>query len=129
VKCRKSRAGPSAAIEIIGRRRVDDCRRGAGGGRLDSPTAIVTGDNVSRIGAMGAGQSSAPADVSIGRFDDFEWADCFAPGPTLIARPCEEVGRRATLLPRKRIGACEGARRAVRLDATTRQRDSRARPQ
>ncbi len=78
---------------------------------------------------MGAGQSSAPADVSIGGFDDFEWADCFAPGPTLIARPCEEIGRRATLLPRKRIGAREGARRAVRLDAMPRLRDSRARPQ
>ena len=58
-----------------------------------------------------------PADISVAGFDDFEWADCFEPRLTLVAQPCEEIGRRAAFLLMERIAAPEGARRTVRLDA------------
>jgi LacI family transcriptional regulator len=97
----------------------------------DPPTAIVTGNNMATIGAMRAIRArglGVPADISIAGFDDFEWADCFEPRLTLIAQPCEEIGRRAAFLLMERIAAPEGARRTVRLDATLRLRDSCARP-
>jgi LacI family transcriptional regulator len=97
----------------------------------DPPTAIVTGNNMATIGAMRAVRArglSVPADISIAGFDDFEWADCFEPRLTLIAQPCEEIGRRAAFLLMERIAAPEGARRTVRLDAMLRLRDSCARP-
>jgi LacI family transcriptional regulator len=97
----------------------------------DPPTAIVTGNNMATIGAMRAVRArglSVPADISIAGFDDFEWADCFEPRLTLVAQPCEEIGRRAAFLLMERIAAPEGARRTVRLDATLRLRDSCARP-
>ena len=86
----------------------------------DPPTAIVTGNNMATIGAMRAVRArglSVPADISIAGFDDFEWADCFEPRLTLVAQPCEEIGRRAAFLLMERIAAPEGARRTVRLDA------------
>jgi LacI family transcriptional regulator len=47
-------------------------------------------------------------DISIAGFDDFEWADCFDPRLTLVAQPCEEIGRAAFLLM-ERIAAPERA--------------------
>ena len=97
----------------------------------DPPTAIVTGNNMATIGAMRAVRAmglSVPADISIAGFDDFEWADYFEPRLTLVAQPCEEIGRRAAFLLMERIAAPDGARRTVRLDATLRLRDSCARP-
>jgi LacI family transcriptional regulator len=97
----------------------------------DPPTAIVTGNNMATIGAMGAVRAkglSVPADISIAGFDDFEWADYFEPRLTLVAQPCEEIGRRAAFLLMERIAAPDGVRRTVRLDATLRLRDSCARP-
>ena len=97
----------------------------------DPPTAIVTGNNMATIGAMRAVRAlglSVPADISIAGFDDFEWADCFEPRLTLVAQPCEEIGRRAAFLLMERIAAPEGARRTVRLDAALKLRDSCARP-
>ena len=69
-----------------------------------------------------------PDDISIAGFDDFEWADCFEPRLTLVAQPCEEIGRRAAFLLMERIAAPSGARRTVRLDAALRLRHSCARP-
>ena len=97
----------------------------------DPPTAIVTGNNMATIGAMRAVRARGlrvPADISIAGFDDFEWADCFEPRLTLVAQPCEEIGRRAAFLLMERIAAPEGARRTVRLDAALRLRDSCGRP-
>ena len=97
----------------------------------DPPTAIVTGNNMATIGAMRAVRArglSVPADISMAGFDDFEWADYFEPRLTLVAQPCEEIGRRAAFLLMERIAAPEGARGAVRLDAALKVRDSCARP-
>ncbi len=97
----------------------------------EPPTAIVTGNNMATIGAMRAIRArglTVPDDISIAGFDDFEWTDCFEPRLTLIAQPCEEIGRRAAFLLMERIAAPEGARRTVRLDAALKLRDSCARP-
>jgi LacI family transcriptional regulator len=91
----------------------------------------VTGNNMATIGAMRAIRArglDVPADISIAGFDDFEWADCFEPRLTLVAQPCEEIGRRAAFLLMERIAAPGGARRTVRLDAALKLRGSCARP-
>jgi LacI family transcriptional regulator len=97
----------------------------------DPPTAIVAGNNMATVGVMRAVRSrglQVPADVSIVGFDDFEWADCFEPRLTLVAQPCEEIGRRAAFLLMERIADPVGAPQSVRLDARLIVRDSCARP-
>jgi LacI family transcriptional regulator len=79
------------------------------------------------IGAMRAIRAlglRAPKDLSIVGFDDFEWADCFEPRLTLLAQPCEEIGRRAASLLVERIASPGGERRTIRLAAALRSRDS-----
>ena len=97
----------------------------------DPPTAVVTGNNMATIGAMRAIRLRGlhvPGDISIVGFDDFEWADCFEPRLTLVAQPCEEIGKRAASLLMERIAAPLGRRRSIRLDASLRLRDSCAGP-
>ena len=92
--------------------------------------AIVAGNNMATIGAMRAIRARGlriPQDISIVGFDDFEWADCFEPRLTLVAQPCQEIGRRAADAP---DGAHRRAGRPaaiLRLDATLVVRDSCAR--
>ena len=96
------------------------------------PSAIVAGNNMATIGAMRAIRACGlrvPQDISIVGFDDFEWADCFEPRLTLIAQPCEEIGRRAAILLMERIAAPNGPRRSLRLDARLIVRNSCGRPQ
>ena len=44
-----------------------------------------------------------PRDMALVGFDDFEWADCFEPQLTVIAQPCEEIGRSAAKMLLERI--------------------------
>lgn len=91
------------------------------------PTAIVTGNNMATIGAMRSIRSRGlrvPTEISVAGFDDFEWADCFEPRLTLVAQPCEEIGKRAASLLVERIGDPGGAPQSVRLDAKLVVRDS-----
>jgi LacI family transcriptional regulator len=78
--------------------------------------------------AVRARDLSVSADISIAGFDDFEWADCFDPRLTLVAQPCDEIGRGAAFLLMEWIAAPEGARRTARLDATLKLRGSCAGP-
>ena len=75
------------------------------------PTALVTGNNMTTIGAMRAHPRaralSVPRDMSLVGFDDFEWADCFEPRLTLVAQPCAEIGRQAAALLIERIASTE----------------------
>lgn len=60
------------------------------------------------IGAMRAVRAAGlrvPEDIALVGFDDFEWADCFEPRPTVVARPVEEIGRKAAELLFRRISA------------------------
>jgi len=95
------------------------------------PTALVTGNNMTTIGAVRAIREkglSIPRDLSLVGFDDFEWADCFEPRLTLIEQPCTEIGRQAAALLSARIASTASAPRAVRLQATLQARESCGRP-
>ncbi|TGQ12515.1 MULTISPECIES: LacI family DNA-binding transcriptional regulator [unclassified Mesorhizobium] len=95
------------------------------------PTALVTGNNMTTIGAVRAIREkglSIPRDLSLVGFDDFEWADCFEPRLTLVEQPCTEIGRQAATLLSERIASSHAPPRAVRLKATLQARESCARP-
>jgi LacI family transcriptional regulator len=72
------------------------------------PDALVTGNNLSTIGAMRAIRQSrlrVPEDIALVGIDDFEWADSFEPRLTVIAQPCQSIGQKAAALMRARIKA------------------------
>lgn len=95
------------------------------------PTALVTGNNMTTIGAVRAIRErglSIPGDLSLAGFDDFEWADCFEPRLTLVAQPCTEIGRQAAALLCARIASTDLEPQAVRLQAALQVRESCARP-
>jgi LacI family transcriptional regulator len=69
---------------------------------------------------------SVPGDVSLVGFDDFDWADVFAPRLTVMAQPVEELGARAVRLLTRRIANPSARRQSIRLAPTLRFRDSTA---
>jgi LacI family transcriptional regulator len=84
----------------------------------DPPTALATGNNLATIGVMHGLRElglRVPDDVALVGFDDFEWADYFEPRLTVIAQPCQEIGREAASLLMERIAAPDGKRRTIRL--------------
>jgi LacI family transcriptional regulator len=62
--------------------------------------------------------------VSLLGIDDFEWADYFEPRLTLMAQPCNEIGRQAADLLVQRIAAPDSRRQTVRLSPALRVRES-----
>ena len=52
-----------------------------------------------------------PEDVALVAFDDFEWADLFAPRLTVIAQPTKQLGERGVELLLSRL-ATRTSRRA-----------------
>ena len=87
---------------------VDTAARAAEGLlRLESrPSAIVAGNNLSMIGTMRAVRAaglSIPEELALVGFDDFEWAESFEPRLTVMAQPCEAIGREAAALLARRI--------------------------
>jgi LacI family transcriptional regulator len=93
------------------------------------PSAFMTGNNLMTIGAMRALRAaglSVPGDVSLVGFDDFDWADVFAPRLTVMAQPVEELGARAVRLLTRRIANPSARRQSIRLAPTLRFRDSTA---
>jgi LacI family transcriptional regulator len=82
------------------------------------PTAILGSNNLAMIGIMRAVRErglSVPKDIAILGIDDFEWADYFEPRLTLMAQPCEEIGRTAADLLIKRIANHGRPPESVRL--------------
>jgi LacI family transcriptional regulator len=74
--------------------------------RAGKPDAVITGNNLSTIGAMKAFSHiglRVPADIALVGIDDFEWADSFEPRLTVIAQPCQEIGRNAAAIMKARI--------------------------
>jgi LacI family transcriptional regulator len=71
----------------------------------DRPTALAIREAGLRV----------PADLALAGFDDFEWADCFEPRLTVIAQPCQEIGRRAAALLADRIKGHDERKRTIRL--------------
>jgi LacI family transcriptional regulator len=84
----------------------------------DPPTAIAAGNNMALIGAMHALRERGlrvPDDIALVGFDDFEWADYFEPRLTVIAQPCQAIGREAASLLIERIAKVDGKRKTIRL--------------
>ena len=87
----------------------------------DPPTAVVSGNNFMTIGLLRAIAErglTVPDDIALVAFDDFEWADLFAPRLTVIRQPTTELGSRAVelLLSRLEDPRPPAAHRAARGD-------------
>ncbi|MEU3659083.1 LacI family DNA-binding transcriptional regulator [Streptomyces sp. NPDC032940] len=82
------------------------------------PTALVTANNAMTIGALRALRDrglSVPGDLALCCFDDFPWADLFAPRLTAVAQPSKDVGAQAVRLLLERLAAPDRPARTVRL--------------
>jgi LacI family transcriptional regulator len=93
----------------------------------DPPTAIVSGNNFMTIGVLRAIAErglTVPGDIALVAFDDFEWADLFAPRLTVIRQPTSELGTRAVELLLSRLADPRQPPRTERLEATFVHRDS-----
>jgi LacI family transcriptional regulator len=93
----------------------------------EPPTAVVSGNNFMTIGLLRAISERGlhvPDDIALVAFDDFEWADLFAPRLTVIRQPTSELGARAVELLLSRLEDPERSPRSERLEATFVHRDS-----
>lgn len=94
------------------------------------PTAILASNNLSGIGLMRGIKDSGlrcPSDISVACFDDFEWANVFAPRLTTVAQPTKAIGVQAMaiVLDHLKDGAAPRPdARVVRMRAELRIRDS-----
>ena len=71
------------------------------------------------LGAMKAFRRlglAVPKDIALVGVDDFEWADSFEPRLTVIAQPCQEIGRSAAALMKSRIEEPLAPVASVRLE-------------
>ncbi|CAL9413046.1 HTH-type transcriptional regulator DegA [Streptomyces sp. enrichment culture] len=85
------------------------------------PTALVTANNAMTIGALRALRTrglSVPGDLALCCFDDFAWADLFAPRLTAVAQPSRDIGARAVQLLLERLATPDRPARTVRLPCT-----------
>ncbi|MFD6026265.1 LacI family DNA-binding transcriptional regulator [Streptomyces griseoluteus] len=83
-----------------------------------APTALVTANNAMTIGALRVLRErglGVPGDIALACFDDFAWADLFAPRLTAIAQPSREMGARAVRVLLDRLAAPDREARTVRL--------------
>src|SRR3954464_11003688 len=86
----------------------------------EPPTAVVSGNNFMTIGLLRAINErglQVPDDLALVAFDDFEWADLFAPRLTVIRQPTAAIGHRAVQLLLDRLAAPPRPPRTERLDA------------
>jgi LacI family transcriptional regulator len=86
----------------------------------DPPTAVVSGNNFMTIGLLRAIAErglTVPDDLALVAFDDFEWADLFAPRLTVIRQPTTELGSRAVELLLSRLADPDRPPRTERLEA------------
>jgi LacI family transcriptional regulator len=96
--------------------------------RIDNPpTALITANNLMTIGALRAlrdAHLTVPDDIALAGFDDFEWADLFAPRLTTVAQPSLELGVTAARLLFARLDARNRTPTTIRLRPTLRIRNS-----
>ncbi|MFE1287982.1 LacI family DNA-binding transcriptional regulator [Streptomyces sp. NPDC058751] len=82
------------------------------------PGALVTAGGAMTVGALralGDRGLSVPGDLALCCFDDFPWADLFAPRLTVAARPGKEIGATAVRLLLERLASPRLESRTVRL--------------
>jgi LacI family transcriptional regulator len=93
----------------------------------DKPTALIAGNNAMTIGTLRALRRrnlKISADMALGAFDDFEWADLMQPRLTTIAQPIGKIGEVAAELMRTRLANPSRRPREVRLKPTFMDRES-----
>ncbi|WP_237478972.1 LacI family DNA-binding transcriptional regulator [Lichenibacterium dinghuense] len=93
----------------------------------EPPTGFIGANNLATVGILAALRGAGlavPRDIALVGFDDFEWSDSFEPSLTAMAQPCDEIGRRAALLLRARIGKTAGPPALHRLAPTLIRRGS-----
>jgi LacI family transcriptional regulator len=93
----------------------------------DPPTALVSGNNHMTIGVLRALKARGlrvPEDIALVAFDDFEWADLFAPRLTVVAQPTKRLGERGVELLLSRLEEPGLEPRTERLGAGFVHRDS-----
>jgi LacI family transcriptional regulator len=93
----------------------------------EPPTALISANNAMTIGVLHALRERhlrVPGDVALVAFDDFEWADLFAPRLTVVAQPTAQLGERAVQLLLSRLEDPGLPPRTIRLPATFVHRDS-----
>ncbi len=91
------------------------------------PTALVVGNNHMTIGVMRALHQRGlrvPDDIALVAFDDFDWADVFAPHLTAIGQPIGDIAERAVGMLVERIDGFDGPARTDRPAGLWRPRDS-----
>jgi LacI family transcriptional regulator len=91
------------------------------------PTALITANNLMTIGALRALREASlkvPQDIALAGFDDFEWADLFAPRLTTVAQPSRELGVAAARLLFARLAAPDRRPTSIRLRPVLRIRNS-----
>ncbi|MEV5436240.1 LacI family DNA-binding transcriptional regulator [Streptomyces sp. NPDC052682] len=84
----------------------------------EPPTALVTANNAMTIGALRALRDSGvsvPEDIALCCFDDFAWADLFAPRLTAVAQPSRDIGATAVRVLLDRLAEPDRPARTVRL--------------
>ncbi|WP_375424511.1 LacI family DNA-binding transcriptional regulator [uncultured Friedmanniella sp.] len=72
----------------------------------DPPTALISANNAMTFGVLRALRElglSAPHDVALACYDDFDWADLVTPGPTAMRQQIDRMGRRSVELLLARI--------------------------
>ncbi|HEY2224122.1 LacI family DNA-binding transcriptional regulator [Actinomycetospora sp.] len=107
-------------LEVSGDSATDPARIAMAGllGLPEPPTAVVVGNNSMTIGVIAAlrdAGSRVPDDVAVVAFDDFAWADLFAPRLTVMAQPFARIAAEAVRLLLRRRAEPGAAREVLRL--------------
>ncbi|MCB5907230.1 LacI family DNA-binding transcriptional regulator [Streptomyces pinistramenti] len=87
----------------------------------EPPTAVITANNAMTIGALHALAArglQVPHDIALACFDDFSWADLFAPRLTAVAQPSKDIGAAAVRLLLDRLADPARPPRTLRLPCT-----------
>ncbi|KAB7754682.1 LacI family DNA-binding transcriptional regulator [Mycolicibacterium phlei] len=95
--------------------------------RPDRPSALVSLNNAMTIGALKAVRGlglSIPDDVALVCYDDFEWADLFAPRLTAAAQDVDTVGATAVKLLLSRIDGQQDEPQRILVPTTFHHRNS-----
>ncbi|MFF3274998.1 LacI family DNA-binding transcriptional regulator [Streptomyces chrestomyceticus] len=93
----------------------------------EPPTAVITANNAMTIGTLRALRDlglDVPRDIALACFDDFSWADLFAPRLTAISQPSKEIGAAAVRLLLERLEEPDRQPRTLRLPCTYVHRES-----
>ncbi|WP_131197007.1 LacI family DNA-binding transcriptional regulator [Lichenihabitans psoromatis] len=118
-----------AAIISVGHADINGARAAANSmvASRKPPTAFIGGNNLTTLGIMSALSDrhlAVPDDIALVGFDDFEWSDYFKPRLTVMAQPCQDIGRNAALRLKSLIEQPLQAIVQQRLPPTLRVRDS-----